>query len=153
MCTGSWFLQPDGRSDAPGCLSFCSSDADCPPAVHCNTRLGQCGPFIPEDERLLADGEPCTRDSFGNTPADASCRGLCVRVGPDPSQGICASLVNTAVTSTCPDEHTRLIHPAGDELGLCVFRLCGADADCTPPLRCVGNVRLGQTPQCEYRAE
>lgn len=150
ICTGFWFLQPQAQPDQPGCFPYCVDDADCPPTTVCNPRHGGCG--APVDLDALPDGEPCTLAAEGNFPPAVPCRGACLRVGADPTQGICASLWNTAVNPTCPDDpdHISPLTRNGDELGVCVFRACRGDDDCSAPLRCRGGALPGQPRRCEY---
>jgi hypothetical protein len=150
ICSGFWFLQPEARPDVPGCYPYCAGDADCPPTTFCNPRHGGCG--APVDMAALPDGEPCALPAEGNGPPEVPCRGGCLRVGADPTQGICGSLWNTAVSNECPDDpaHIAPLTKAGDEIGVCVFRKCQSDEDCTAPLRCRGGRLPGQTRRCEY---
>lgn len=150
VCTGWWPIQANGTPDAAGCSPYCATDADCPPHTRCNPRHGGCGTL--PDPTALADGEPCTLPPEGNGLPAVPCRGACLRVTNDPTQGICASLRDTADTPDCPDDpdHLRPLLRPGDDLGVCLFRDCATDDDCTAPLRCLGNPRLGQPRQCRY---
>jgi hypothetical protein len=58
VCTGWWFTHADARADTPGCVGFCSRDADCYAGERCNTRLGICDIPLPNPARL-PDGAPC----------------------------------------------------------------------------------------------
>jgi hypothetical protein len=131
VCTGFWFSHSAGP-DRPGCSAFCRDDRDCIRGTRCNPRLGACGP--PWDPAgLLADGEPCRSDV-----ADVQCRGGCSQLGTRPGEGICLSAIDFTVTSECPDDPMMRVlgTRATDSLGLCVFRGCTTDADCTAPLVC-----------------
>lgn len=141
LCTTLSFWR--GTPDDPGCRPFCSTDADCPPQTPCS-RLGACG--FPVDLDLLADGEPCTFPEGSNIPL-VPCRGACFRIDADPSHGLCGSFINTAVTDECPDDPRMPVLTREDDLGLCNYRRCVVDADCTPPLVC-SDTRLGLL--CDY---
>ncbi len=134
VCTGHWLMRK--QPDAPGCNAFCTSDADCATGSHCNRYVGVCGP--PENPAFLKNGEPCVLEATGNALPEVPCRGGCFRVTNDPTQGICGSFVHRAISKTCPDdpEHITPQGPYGDELGLCVYRACKVNADCTEPLIC-----------------
>lgn len=138
LCSTGWLL--NGGENTPGCAPFCDSDADCPPGLRCNERLGGCGG--PVDETALPDGEPCDfREGL-------VCRGACFVVGDEPHEGLCASLLNAAARQECPDDPATM-RPAGpgfgtvDDLGVCLYRACEADADCTESLRCLDGVLDG----------
>jgi hypothetical protein len=141
VCTGLWIDRSDGP-DEMGCYPFCSHDADCPIGP-CDTRNGACGQTF--DPAARADGQPC------DGQAGTACRGACFRIGGGATEGICGSYVDRAVTTVCPDTPDRvraIFHPSGDNLGLCLFLDCRADADCPAPLRCL----QGPTgaPVCTY---
>lgn len=143
ICTGFWVLREG--PDAAGCYPFCSADSDCPPGTACQTRYGICGPAV--DMAALPDGDPCVMAPTGNAAPEIPCRGACFRVTADPTQGICGSFLNTRVTPTCWDhpDHIKPIIPFGeDELGVCLYRKCSADPDCTSPLVCTGTVFSGK---------
>jgi hypothetical protein len=141
LCTSMWLWLPE--PDAPGCRPFCSSDADCPPQTPCS-RFGACG--FPPDLGALADGEPCTFPEGSNYP-EAPCRGACIRIDADPSHGLCASLINLAATRDCPDDPVMAPVTGGDDLGVCMYRRCDVDEDCTSPLICTSTARGGL---CDY---
>lgn len=129
VCTLPWPVVRPEAPRLPGCLPFCSDDADCNPGTRCHRPLGECLAAVPEAGRR--DGDPC--DPRG--PAD--CAGLCWRVGADPAQGLCASLINGALDPHCLDPKVRPQGPrAADDLALCLFRECDVDSDCTAPLTC-----------------
>ncbi|NUN13777.1 MAG: hypothetical protein HUU55_09080 [Myxococcales bacterium] len=147
ICTGYWISRT--TPDTPGCVPFCSEDAHCPVGSYCNRRFGQCGP--PEDNSYLKDGEPCILDAVGFGAPEVPCNGGCFRITDDPTQGICGSYINVAHTTQCPDdpEHVKPLVPVGeDEMGICLYRTCKTDADCTAPLKCKGWA-LGPK-QCEW---
>jgi hypothetical protein len=154
VCTGWWYTHASGEPDRTGCEWFCANDSHCPAGMPCNTRTGECGAAA--STTLRADGEPCdpTRD-----PSDGpsrQCRGVCFSETDNDREGICGSLINLAVTSDCPDSPSRIrpIAPANengrrDNLGLCIYRECSSDADCTAPLRCVAG-EDGEPNVCTY---
>lgn len=135
LCSTMWLWRAGG--DAPGCRPFCSSDADCPPQTPCG-RFGACG--FPADPAALADGEPCTFPEGSDTP-EVPCRGACIRLDADPTHGLCASAINTAVTDDCPDEPNMVTLTGGDDFALCAYRRCEVDDDCTAPLVCTSTPR------------
>lgn len=157
VCTGYWEQQSAGP-DAAGCFPFCTSNSQCAgvmangtPLSTCNTRLGICTP-TGVNPSLLSDGEPCNAQT--TTPV---CRGICFGVNTAmPSQGICGSYINLAVTSTCPDGAAILpISPGNDNRAVCLFKSCTRNNDCTSPLRCVyperdGAVRMDAIPSCNF---
>lgn len=129
VCTLPWPVVPPEAPRLPGCLPFCSDDADCNAGARCHRPLGECLAALPEGGRR--DGDPC--DPRGPT----DCAGLCWRVGADPAEGLCASLINGALDPHCLDPDVRPQGPrAADDLALCLFRTCADDADCTAPLTC-----------------
>jgi hypothetical protein len=132
ICTGLWFEQASGMPDSPGCFPFCSDDGQCANGARCNTRTGQCsGAFDPMG---TADGLPCRIDS-------SDCRGICLRVTPSGSVGLCASFIDLAHTRACPDAPLEMdpFVPAGDNMALCVFRRCSARECCPTGLVCEGD--------------
>lgn len=130
LCTsGELFF---GEPDDAACMSFCSSDEDCPLDNPCD-RFGGCGLGV--DMSLLADGEPCTFPPGSNVPNEL-CRGVCLRVDADPTHGICASLVNLALDHDCPDDPEMRANAGDDDIGVCSYRRCDVDEDCTAPLVC-----------------
>lgn len=153
VCTGWWYTHANGRADTAGCWTLCSVDADCPAGMPCNPRSGQCG-GSPVDPSLRPDGEPCNpENTTGTPPHSTECRGACFRVGSGTSttQGICGSVLNTAVVSQCPDGLARVtpVHPNNDNLGLCLLRSCDSNCDCTAPLRCI-QAGTGSGGSCQY---
>ncbi len=133
LCTGFWLT--NSTMDAPGCYPFCSSDSHCPSGFHCG-RTGECDPLKVPDT-LSADGDPCDASKV----TVSQCRGFCSRVGQtDATQGICYSMINLAEGSRCPDNPAKmeLVSKKGqDDMGLCMYRKCATDADCTAPLKCI----------------
>jgi len=133
--------------DDPGCSPWCSTDIDCPTGLFCG-RLGVCG-TVPVDVTLLADGEPCEFPPNSDVPL-VFCRGTCVRPTSDPKLGLCASIVNLAVTPECPDGGNTVMTPIDfpdDDLALCALRKCQSDEDCTTPLICLFT---GQGKRCVH---
>lgn len=128
--------------DDPGCYPYCTNDDECPPTKSCD-RFGNCGPGVDLD--ALADGEPCTFPPGSNEP-EVPCRGACLR--PDslvPEQGLCASFIHLAETDRCPDVRDAMRPLTGDDdIGLCVYRSCDTDDDCTPPLACIPTAEGGR---------
>ncbi|MDP3279259.1 MAG: hypothetical protein Q8Q09_28975 [Deltaproteobacteria bacterium] len=142
ICTGLWASHAMGRPDAPGCLPFCFSNADCPAGEVCNTRTGSCG-ATGSNPAALTDGSICTIPAAG---APSPCRGICFRVTTGGTQGLCGSLVDLALTSSCPDGPAiRPLAPATDNLGYCIFRECSATNCCPAGLVCEG---AGPTGSC-----
>jgi len=144
VCTGWWLNRADLHSDAPGCAPLCSRDADCYAGERCNPRVGVCDIPLPNPARL-PDGAPCN-PTIRETPAgefearNTQCRGECLAVSDSaPTQGICGSFVNVAERPTCPDDPAVVLPDTGpdaDNFGVCLFRLCGANAECRGPLVC-----------------
>lgn len=133
--------------DDPGCSPWCSADSDCPTGLFCG-RFGVCE-TTPVDLSLLADGEPCEFPPGSDDPL-VFCRGMCIRPTSDPKLGLCATLINLAVTAECPDGGSAVMTPLdspGDDLGLCAVRKCQSDADCTAPLTCL---LTGLGKRCAY---
>jgi hypothetical protein len=128
VCTGLWISRANG-GDRTGCYPHCQVDGDCTLQTRCNPRTGACGQ--PADNRKLADGEPCTGVD--------DCRGLCIATSTTGGTGAqCASFINLALTQLCPDDPQNIFPawPTGDDLGICVFKSCTSNNDCTPPLSC-----------------
>lgn len=147
VCTGYWLSKsPSFVPDKPGCAPFCRDDGDCNPGHFCNPRGATCGP--PPNPAGLADGMPCAMPAVG---ADNPCRGLCYPIGPTPQQGICGSLLNAALTTSCPDEPAKM-YPLGkmgqDALVMCLYRHCVSDSDCQSPLVCRADP--GTPKLCQY---
>lgn len=136
VCTTQWLFL-GGNQDQPACRDFCSSDADCPPHTPC-TRFGGCGGGVDMD--ALADGEPCFFPEGSDYP-EVPCRGACVRYDADPSHGHCASLINLAVTRDCPDQADMPLLTNGDDVGVCAYKRCTGDEDCTAPMVCIDTPR------------
>jgi hypothetical protein len=141
ICTGLW-LQLE-NADTPGCLPFCQDDSQCGTGTACNPRTGTCG--RPYNANGLEDGEPC------NPQGEDVCRGLCFQTDPDPTRGLCGSLIDRGRQDDCSDRPgtmTPLRPGTGDDLALCIYRQCSDNDDCTAPLRCV---RQPLNPgQCAY---
>lgn len=146
--------------DTAGCIPFCRTNSNCAAGQVCNLRTGVCGaaPFNPS---RLADGSACNPSITElppgeTTPRNTQCRGLCLRVTEgSTTQGICGSLINLAVTTTCPDPGVDPRGSMSDEVGICVFRDCTRNADCGAGLRCIYPERMGVpdrtlTPICSY---
>ena len=132
VCTLPWLTANPDDPRLPGCFPFCSSDDDCNPGTHCHLGTGSCvAAVLPEGD---ADGEPCE-------PAVGGCHGFCLRASAEPTEGLCGSLFNGALSDRCGTPGVRPHGPRGeDDLGLCMFKGCRADAECTAPLVC------GETP-------
>lgn len=145
VCTMPWTLTDAQHLVQPGCSPFCSDDSDCNEGSQCYARMGVCTSMtLPEG---LPDGEPCDPSQGMNV-----CAGFCMRLAAPPTEGICASYINAAVTTRCPDE-ARHVVPFGprsmDDLGLCFQRACRNDSDCTAPLICAPSA--GGAPRiCGY---
>lgn len=142
VCTGAWLQRPT-PDDRPGCFSFCSSDQDCVDAP-CSARTGSCGFFPPAPADAIADGFPCAI-------AAPNCRGLCFALVDTSTAGLCGSVINRAVTTSCPDDPSiiRPYSPGNDDLAVCAFRPCRNDGECVAPLRCL-NGPAG-VPVCTLR--
>lgn len=85
------------------------------------------------DPTARADAEPCTPSVIGE------CRGTCFTLSDvTGDRGMCGSLINYAVTPTCPDDPDYItpLRPANHNLGICIYRACWGDDDCTAPLVC-----------------
>lgn len=142
VCTGWWLTHDSGRSDAPGCAGFCAQDSDCYADERCNTRLGRCGIALPDLTRL-PDGAPCDPTRVEMVPGEldprnTQCRGACFQVSNTATQGLCGSLLDLAVRTTCPDDPAmEPDHGADpDNLALCLYRACVANRECRAPLIC-----------------
>ncbi|MDB4928293.1 MAG: hypothetical protein JWM10_777, partial [Myxococcaceae bacterium] len=155
VCTG-WAYNHEGfEPDAVGCDVFCTANSQCG-SDPCNLRTGECGEAA--DMTARADGEPCdpTVES-GDPPANRQCRGICFQMTDVETQGQCGSLVNVAVTPRCPDDSAHIApevshDEAGenaDNVGVCLFKTCASNADCTAPLTCVPGPG-GASSECEY---
>lgn len=165
VCTGAWWLDPRFIPDAPGCVRWCSTDAECagdPRGPRCNPRLGRCAQ-VGEDRALRPDGYPCdpreTVQVPGETePRSAQCRGFCAAVAGDGTRGLCGSLVDRARFSRCPDDGFVVTQrgPFGaDNLALCLWRTCRGDCECPDGLLCLypeaqGTPVPGPTRYCAY---
>ncbi len=135
VCTGFWASHAMGRPDAPGCVPFCFTNADCLPTEVCNVRTGSCG-ARGSSPTALADGQPCGIPAPG---APSPCRGVCFRVTTGGTLGVCGSIIDLALSSACPDGPTvRPLSVTGDNLGYCVFRDCSATNCCPAGLVCEG---------------
>ncbi len=138
VCTGLWTANQ--FPDSPGCWPWCDDDAQCPQKLICHKRMGYCW-VQGADETLRADGEPCVlKDKAGQDVQQ--CRGGCFNMRTGRNEGICISLVNLGVTKTCADDPDAILpyrYHEDDNIGLCAFRSCKVDGDCTAPLRCQYN--------------
>jgi hypothetical protein len=142
ICTGFWFLHEDHLPDRTGCAANCESDSDCPTGSPCNVRSGVCGAAV--DPALRADGEPCDPQNYGAPTATGAsfsleCRsGWCVGFTDGSSLfGICGSTFDATRVTSCPDgPDVAPLTQAGDAYGLCLFRSCRTNCDCTAPLLC-----------------
>lgn len=165
VCTGGWWLDPQLLPDAPGCVRWCSADADCagdPRGPRCNPRLGRCA-SVGEDRARLPDGYPCdpretVRVEGDPVPRSAVCRGFCAGVADDdPSRGVCASFVDRARFARCPDDGTVVSQrgPFGaDNLALCIWRRCVDDCTCPPGTACLLSEAQGRPqPGARYCAQ
>jgi|GEM_PF-1060783 len=159
LCTTNWVQLRAGVTESPGCLAFCTADADCaggdPSIARCNTRLGRCGP-APSNPMLRPDGALCVPNAGGS--GVEQCRGVCFQISATrPEQGICGSFINTRVNPACADDPSMTPRqPAGDDLGICIFRDCETNADCADGAACVfpedeSGVRRDALPYCAYR--
>ena len=133
ICTTFWLNR---ENESPGCWPFCTSDDHCGPGLGCDKRVGACVQERASMRDGLQDGEPCapTSNEFGQSDV---CRGACVVINP-PDEGLCASIIHRVLQPECPDDPSTMA-PFGravDDLGLCVFRQCTSNTDCTSPLRC-----------------
>jgi hypothetical protein len=154
VCTGWWYTHGDGAPDRPGCEYFCSSNAHCPAGMPCNLRTGECG--MAASTTLRADGEPCNPQMDPDTGPSVQCRGYCFVETDNDREGLCGSLLDIGATPNCHDNPT-LVHPIApsddngrtDNLGLCIYRECTTDADCTLPLHCVAGTD-GDPNVCTY---
>lgn len=165
VCTGAWWLDPRLVPDAPGCVRWCSTDADCaddPRGPRCNPRLGRCA-AEGEDRALRPDGFPCDPRATRTVPGDpvarsAQCRGFCASISEtDASRGVCASLVDRARFARCPDDGFVVSQrgPFGaDNLALCIWRTCTDDCACPPGMACLLSEAQGRPqPGTRYCAE
>jgi hypothetical protein len=156
VCTGWWYKRADGMPDTTGCVPFCHADYECAAGLHCD-RAGHCR-AEPVDLTLSPDGEPCDPSREPATGPSTQCRGECFPVSTtDPTQGLCGSRIDAAAppsqdTFCPPDDGPDVIAlgPQGDQLGLCVFKQCHCDADCTAPLLCITSTQAGQPGSCGY---
>jgi hypothetical protein len=150
VCTGMWASHANATPDAPGCLPFCHSDAECPSGQHCD-QLGSCQATA-VNTALKADGLPCVPSMEPSSGPSTQCQGACFTlIANDRQHGICASIIDITNPPTqdtfCPaaDGATILVNgpQSGDNLGYCVFRQCNCDADCMAPFQCVQNNGIG----------
>lgn len=154
VCTGWWYTHDTGDPDRTGCEYFCSNNSHCPAGMACNTRTGECG--MAAAMTLRADGEPCDPTRDPNDGPSVQCRGYCFVETDVEREGICGSLINVGATPDCFDNPT-LTHPIApsdtngrtDNLGICIYRECTTDADCTLPLHCVAG-ESGEPNVCTY---
>jgi hypothetical protein len=166
VCTTNWLrLNAMQTETQAGCSAFCTTDADCAGvmngdagAMRCNTRLGQCAAAA-SNPALLPDGSRC--NPMMQTAGVAQCRGTCFLLATArPTEGLCGSLINLRATQECADDPmvgARGIQ--GDELGLCLFRSCESNTDCTGGSVCVRPetttggttmIRTDLDPSCGY---
>jgi hypothetical protein len=155
VCTGWAYTHQGSQPDSVGCDLFCTANSHCG-SGQCNLRTGDCGAAA--DLTARADGEPCDPTVTSGEPAqNRQCRGICFQVTDVATQGQCGSLINVTVTPRCPDDSTHIApdisrDDAGenaDNVGLCLFKTCATNADCTAPLTCVPGMG-GAPSQCEY---
>lgn len=144
ICTGWWFTHAMGTPDSTGCYGFCTSNAQCTGGMLCNSRTGDCGTTGVVTSRL-ADGSPCnptiTVTVPGETnPRNVQCRGICFRADSTSTHGICGSMLNQAVSTSCPDDPANVLPraPTGgtDNLAICLWRNCTRNSNCTSPHIC-----------------
>jgi hypothetical protein len=162
VCTTNCLRLGMGQTEStPGCSAFCTTDADCAGVVagdaglmRCNVRLGQCA-AAPSNMALLPDGSRC--NPMMQTAGVAQCRGTCFSLSAmRPTEGLCGSLVNLRATQECADDPMVAARGVmGDELGLCLFRSCANNSECSGGLVCVrpetmGAVRQDIDPSCGY---
>lgn len=156
VCSGQWIDRADGMPDFPGCVDFCTSDADCagnPLGTRCSIRTGLCGRTV-DILTLRPDGFPCDPGGV------AQCRGFCLEgVDHDPTHGVCASLIQRQVQPMCPDDPDHVPvrgYPLRDNIGLCSFRRCATDCECPTGLLCLhtedppGTPDLRSDRYCQY---
>lgn len=167
VCTRGWLRNTTYMTETAGCIPHCTSDAQCAgavtadaqgmgvPAPFCEVRVGSCRPARPNIDSLRADGQPCNPQTERTT---RQCRGLCLPVNAQsPTQGLCGSIINLGVTTSCPDDATNVLPraPMGDNLALCVYRDCTATSQCGTGLICRypesnGQVRTDLDRSCDY---
>ena len=130
--------------------------------VRCNARTGTCGTTGVDTTRLV-DGSPCNPTITvsvpgSTTPQNIQCRGICFRAGT-ATQGICGSLINAAVSTTCADDPVNVAPraPMGtDNLAICIWRNCTRGTDCRAPHICrypedAANLPVTDAdPLCDY---
>lgn len=155
VCTGWWYTHETNEPDAVGCDLFCTANSQCG-TDPCNLRTGECGEAV--DMTARADGEPCDPTvETGDPPQNRQCRGICFQLGDMASQGQCGSLINVAVTPRCPDDSAHIAPEvpsddageSADNVGLCLFKTCSTNADCTAPLTCIPGTG-GAPSECGY---
>ncbi|MBI5514950.1 MAG: hypothetical protein HY909_14335 [Deltaproteobacteria bacterium] len=144
VCTGFWLQRM--MADDTGCLPFCANDMHCGGMTpRCDVRVGTCSTRAADMTRQ-EDGTPCnpmmTEMVPGEmNPRNTQCRGRCFRLSSmRPTQGMCGSFINLRDATGCPDapEQIQPRAPMGDDnLGICIFRNCMTDCDCTGALRCI----------------
>ncbi len=164
ICTGWWFTHAAGAPDSTGCYGFCNTDSHCGTGMHCNTHTGECS-ATGTDMSRLPDGSPCDPNfrvmvPGSDTPQNIQCRGICFRIGTSTTQGICGSMINTRASTMCPDDPDNVIAraPSGgtDNLAVCLWRNCTANANCRAPLICrypedaSGTPVTDADPVCDY---
>ena len=131
----------------------CDRSLDCVPSVHSAV---QNPPGMSTSQVSAAPHSPSIAQV---SPArNRQCRGICFQIGDMPSQGQCGSHIDLTVTPRCPDAPERIAPEAPtddsgerlDNLGECLFKTCGTNADCTAPLTCLPAMN-GAPPTCGYR--
>ncbi|MFO0648321.1 MAG: hypothetical protein U0326_18925 [Polyangiales bacterium] len=144
VCTGWWFTHAMGTPDSTGCYGFCTSNSQCTGGMLCNSRTGDCGTTGVVTSRL-PDGSPCNPTITvtvpgETTPRNVQCRGICFRTDSTSTHGICGSMMNQAVSTSCPDDPTNVLPraPTGgtDNLAICIWRNCTRNSNCTSPHIC-----------------
>jgi hypothetical protein len=146
VCTGLTLFV--GATDTTGCYPHCTSNAQCPTGTVCDVRWGTCGQRA-ANLAALADGSPCNPTITTTVPGEmeprnTQCRGRCLGVSAtDRTRGICGSLINLGITSTCPDPNTLFSGAMGDDLIGCIFRSCTRSADCSVGTICIYQERMG----------
>ncbi len=160
VCTGFWYTHMGGTPDSPGCIPYCTMDAQCASGAHCNPRIfGQClgSPAPTSTSTALADGEPCdpTRTQMvagESSPRNVQCRGVCFQYDTNTHHGICGSSLNTKTASACPDDSSMSpLGTSGDNLAICLLKTCTTNSDCTSPLIC--EMQANGNTVCDYSTD
>ena len=150
VCTGWWWHRD--APDASGCQPWCKDDDACGPYQVCDERLGACLRHGEADNPAgLPDGSPCSVSARNSIGRSIDCRGDCFFLSAGSDEGICASFIDVAVSRACPDhpDAMRPITSPGDAVGICIFKDCDDDRDCTAPLEC-GACPAGFRDCCRY---